>query len=251
MSQMKLTGHRVLVTGGSSGIGLALAKAFLARGNQVTVCGRNAEALERAAQEAPGLLTTRCDVSDEGDLIEMVEWSEANMGGLSVLVNNAGIQLNYDFAQTQAGTAVRHIDSEIGTNLAGLMKASALFLPLLMQNEEAAIVNVSSGLALVPKKSAPVYCATKAAVHSFSKSLRWQLEDAGARVRVFEVLPPLVDTPMTAGRGAGKVSPGEVAQAVLRGMERDRWEMRVGKSHTLGLINRLFPPISERIMRNS
>ena len=248
---MDITNHRVLVTGGSAGIGLAIAREFLARGNQVAICGRRDDALQHAAHANPGLVPIRCDVGNRADLKNLLVAVSEQMGGLSVLVNNAGVQYNYDFHGEPWISLIERIDAEIAINLLGVARTTALFLPLLQREPRAAIVNVSSGLAIVPKKSAPIYCATKAAVHSFSKSLRWQMEDSGSQVKVFEVLPPLVDTAMTAGRGTGKLSPQQVATAVMRGLEADRPEISIGKTRVLRAVNRILPPLADRIMRNA
>jgi uncharacterized oxidoreductase len=119
----------------------------------------------------------------------------------NVLINNAGIQLNYHFTEEQH--LLNKIDQEINTNFIAPLKLISILLPTLKVNDNAAIVNVTSGLGLVPKKQAPVYCGTKAGLHIFTKSLRYQLQ----HVKVFELISPLVDTPMTAGRGKGKITP--------------------------------------------
>jgi uncharacterized oxidoreductase len=248
---VRLAGHAVLVTGGSTGIGFALASALAARGNRVAICGRRPEALASAVAAVPALVPLRCDLADPGQVRQLPEQVREQLGGLSLLVNNAGIQLNYDFSREPASEILSKVDAELAVNLAGLAKVTALLLPDLRRAGHAAIVNVSSGLGLVPKKSAPIYCATKAAVHLFSKSLRWQLEDAGWNVRVFEVLPPLADTAMTEGRGSGKLRPEEVAEAALRGMTADRWEIAVGKVRLLRLLSRLAPGLAERILRDA
>ncbi|MBI5070853.1 MAG: SDR family oxidoreductase [Deltaproteobacteria bacterium] len=248
---MKLTGHRVLVTGGTSGIGLALARALLQRGNRVAVCGRRQAALDRATASAPGLLAFPFDLADEATLARLPGEVESRLGGLSLLVNNAGVQHLCDFTRDPTEELLRRIDEEIAVNLAGLARVTAVLLPLLRRAPGAALLNVSSGLGLVPKRSAPVYCATKAGVHLFTRALRWQLQDAGAGVEVFELLPPLVDTPMTEGRGKGKLSPEEVAEAALRGMAAGREEIRVGKVRLLAALNRLAPRLAERALRNA
>jgi short-subunit dehydrogenase involved in D-alanine esterification of teichoic acids len=115
------------------------------------------------------------------------------------------------------------------------------------QGREAAIVNVSSGLALAPKASAPTYCASKAGLHSYTKALRYQLETSG--VRVFETLPPLVDTDMTRGRGTGKISADELAREFWSDWRANRYEMRIGKTKLLALVQRLAPALADRIMR--
>jgi uncharacterized oxidoreductase len=137
-------------------------------------------------------------------------------------------------------------------NFTGLVKLTTYCLPALKKAPEAAIVNISSGLAIVPKASAPIYCATKAAVHSFSKALRYQCEDTCPSVRVFEVLPPMVETAMTSGRGRprDKITPEQVVAETLSGMRRDRHEINVGKTRLLYWVNRLVPQVAEKILRN-
>ena len=124
-------------------------------------------------------------------------------------------------------------------------KLITLLLPVLNAHSNAAIVNVSSGLGLVPKMSAPVYCGTKAGIHIFTKSLRYQLD----KIKVFEVLPPLVATDMTAGRGKGKISPEQLVDEFIRGFAKDKLEMNIGKVKLLKRINRLVPRLAEKIMK--
>ena len=236
---MKPTGHVVLVTGGATGIGFALAKKFHTAGNRVILVGRSGSTLARAAAALPGALTRIADISIASDRACLVsEFPE-----ITVLVNNAGIQINTPIIELAPET----IEYEHNVNFLAQVLLSRAFLPNLIQHESAAIVNVTSGLALVPKEVAAMYCASKAALHSFSKALRWQLEDTS--VRVFEVLPPLVDTAMTAGRGKGKITPAQLAQAFWQGFQNDRFEMLIGKTKLLYIINRLLPSVADKIMR--
>ena len=149
-----------------------------------------------------------------------------------------------DVAQIQAATSL-----ELALNLEAPIALSAGLLPLLARQPEAAIVNVTTGLALAPKQSAPVYCATKAALRSFTRSLRYQVETSAPHVRVQEVIPPLVDTRMTAGRGTGKVSPSAVAEALVTAIERGTDECYVGKSRLLRLVMRVAPGVGYRILK--
>ena len=128
------------------------------------------------------------------------------------------------------------------------MKLTDQLLPLFMKREVAAIVNISSALAVVPKQSAPIYCATKAAIRNFSKALRYQLEKTP--IKVFEIIPTLVDTEMTKGRGKNKVSPDFLAAEVLRAIETDKYEIPIGKTRILFLLHRFVPTIAQRIARN-
>ncbi len=246
---MQLQGHSVLITGGSEGIGFAFARAFLNRGNQVTICGRRAERLAIAAGELPGVHTVTADVSVEGDLRNLVDAALEHMGRLSVLVNNAGVQFQDRYGDMDPNIILEHVDAEIGANLTGLVKLTALSLPHLAKHDQAAIVNISSILALAPKQSAPVYCATKAAVRFFTKALRYQLEERLPGIRVFEVLPPLVKTSMTAGRGHKGMKPAKVADEVLRAMEAERFDIAVGKTKAVKRVQRVFPSLVERVTR--
>ena len=248
---MKLEGHRVLITGGSAGIGLALAEDFLAAGCRVAVCGRDPERLAAAEQKLPGLVTLQGDVAEDDDIARLAAGAEERLEGLSILVNNAGIQFQTLFPDDPLEEIMTRVEREIAVNFTGLVKLTATCLPALARADEAAVVSVSSGLALVPKKSAPIYCATKAAVHSFSKALRFQLEDHRPSIRVFEVLPPMVDTQMTAGRGSPgqKITTAQVAKETLDGMRRDRYEINVAKVKLLKWVKRLAPGVAERILR--
>jgi uncharacterized oxidoreductase len=252
---MKLSEQTVLITGGGSGVGRALAKAFHQRGNQVIICGRNAEKLQQTAKEIPGISAFPCDITNAEQIELLIEKLQQNFSGLSVLINNAAVQFNYDFLVAPPETLKANITHEININFTSQIQLLARCLPLLQANPLSAIVNISSGLALTPKKSAPIYCATKAALHSFTRSLRWQFEDAAnagkSKILLFEALLPLVDTPMTEGRGSGKISPDQAAQEILHGMERDHFEIRVGKTKLLAAVNRILPQLSEKILRNS
>jgi uncharacterized oxidoreductase len=190
---MELSGNTVLVTGGASGIGLALASRFLAAGSQVIVCGRREAALRAAAEAHPGLVTRVCDVAREDDRAALIAWATSEFPALDVLVNNAGVQRRFRLAEPEPWAETRQ---EIAINLDAPVHLTLLLLPQLRARPRAAVVNVTSGLAFVPMASAPVYCATKAALHSFTLSLRHQLADSA--VRVVEIIPPAVNTDLGA-----------------------------------------------------
>ncbi len=181
--------NTVLITGGTSGIGLALAKRFLKESNRVIITGRSQERLARVQAELPEAMVQCADLNDPQTLEQLA----GCCADVNILINNAGIQLNYEFADQSMPTHA--IESELQTNLLGPLLLIKLMLPNLLARESAAIVNVSSGLGIVPKQSAPVYCASKAGLHVFTKALRWQLENT--YIKVFEIIPPLVDTPMS------------------------------------------------------
>ena len=242
---MKNSGNTILITGGNSGIGLALARKLSEMGNTIVVVGRSQEKLEKARGTVPGLRTIQCDLSARNQLDELVLQVEQAFPSLNILINNAGIQYNY--AWQEEPHLIDKISGEFHVNLLAPALLSAQLLPILARQEHAAIVNVTSTLAWVPKESAPVYCAGKAALHSLTKSLRWQLE--GTSVRVAEVVPPLVDTAMTSGRGKGKIQPEELAEVFAERFFKGDELITAGKTRLLMLINRLAPALAEKIMR--
>jgi uncharacterized oxidoreductase len=239
---MKTTENIVLITGGTSGIGLALAKKFLDEGNEVIVTGTNAGKAEDVKKQLPNITIKLTDIRDRVALDRLI----VKYPNVNVLINNVGIQYNYEFADSTILSA--QIDDELDINLITPLYLTKQFLPQLLQKKSAAIINVSSGLAIVPKQSAAIYCASKAALHSFSRSLRWQLEETS--VKVFEIIPPIVDTPMTAGRGKGKISPEVLVAEFWTNFARDRYEMQIGKTKLLVILDRIMPTLAERFIRS-
>ena len=236
---MKPDGHVVLITGGATGIGFALAAKFLAMGNRVVVVGRREAALQKAKQLLPEISTCVADVSIGSDRERLV----ALYPDITVLVNNASVQVYKPIAESTP----QEIEQEISINFTAPILLSLAFLPWLQSRESAAIINITSGLALVPKQATAIYCATKAALHSTSKSLRWQLE--GSSVKVFEVLPPFVETAMTSHRGGGGLKPEQLVDAFWRGFAADRYEMLIGSTKLLKLINRVSETLAQRLVR--
>jgi uncharacterized oxidoreductase len=235
------THNTVLITGGTSGIGFALAQRFLRQGNTVIVTGTNVQKAEAVKHQFPAMTIELADMRDRQALEKLVH----RYPDVNILVNNAGIQYNYDFANSAID--IEQIEVELDINLLSPLYLTKLLLPQLLNHPTAAIINVSSGLGIVPKQSAPIYCASKAALHSFTKALRWQLEKTS--VRVFEIIPPIVDTAMTQGRGRGKITPEALVEEFWRDFSQDRFEMRIGKTKLLFALQRLMPSLAERIMR--
>ncbi|QJD85533.1 SDR family oxidoreductase [Cohnella herbarum] len=244
---MKLSGQTVLITGGASGIGLALTERFVQNGNRVIVIGRNADKLERLKIEYPSLTVYRCDLAVRDQFEDLIQRICDEHPDLNVIINNAGIQHNYSFIDPPSSS--NRIAEEITVNLTSPIELLSRLIPLLMSHKEAAIVNVSSGLGLVPKKSAPVYCATKAGLHIFTKALRYQLENTN--IKVFEIIPPIVDTDMTRGRGQNKISPDQLVVQFLAHYRRNRLVVPIGKVKLLLLIQRWWPTLADKILKNS
>ncbi|MBA2811472.1 SDR family NAD(P)-dependent oxidoreductase [Streptomyces sp. KM273126] len=188
---MNLTGNTVLITGGTSGIGLGLAVRLHEAGNKVIVAGWRKELLDRIVVEHPGIEALALDVTDPASIAHAAETVKANHPELNVLVNNAGIMLREDVLNP---ADLQIAEDHVTVNLLGTLRMTYAFLPLLIGKVDAAVMNVSSALAFVPLPITPTYNATKAALHSFSDSLRVQLADRG--VQVIEVAPPGVRTTM-------------------------------------------------------
>jgi uncharacterized oxidoreductase len=199
LSSMKITGNTILITGGTSGIGLAFATAFLRLGNKVIICGRRENRLAEIESQHKGIVTRKSDVANSHDRTALADWVISNHPEVNVLINNAGVQLLTDL--TKPVDMVR-VSSEIETNFVAPIHLSSLFTQHFASKAEAAIINISSGLAFVPLAFMPVYCATKAAIHSLSLSLRYQLKQTS--VKVFEIAPPAVDTELGSDRRADK-----------------------------------------------
>ncbi|CQR51564.1 SDR family oxidoreductase [Paenibacillus riograndensis] len=226
---MMLSGNTILITGGSTGIGLAFAERFIQAGNQVIVCGRHEDVLRNAQDKFPGLITRVCDLNVESERIAMFDWVTANYPEVNVLVNNAGTQQRFNVLKVDAKHNWSYFNQEITTNLDAPFHLSLLFAPFFAEKEKAAIINVTSGLAFTPFAIAPIYSATKAALHSFTMSLRHQLSETS--VEVIEVAPPAVNTELG---GAGLHTHGEpldaFADGIFRGLEEGKQEIGYGTS---------------------
>ncbi len=244
---MKVSGNTVLITGGATGIGLALAEALVAKGNTVAICGRRWAKLLAAKRNIPQLQVKVCDVSRTASRYSLLQWLEKRLPSLNILVNNAGIQRAVNFLKGPRDLPLA--DEELATNLAAPIHLAALLIPVLEKQTEAAIVNISSGLGFTPLAQVPVYCATKAAIHSLSLSLRYQLRST--RVRVFEIAPPIVPTELGGRRRRPDendytMSAKAVAQGVVTALESDAYEVALGAAANLyEQRDRLFDVIND------
>jgi uncharacterized oxidoreductase len=238
---MNLIGANIFVTGGGSGIGLSLVRALAARGAQVVTCGRRADRLGEARASVPGLRTFVADLSTAAGVAQAVAALETEMPDLDVLVNNAGAMRVLDL--TTPGDAVAD-ERELFTNLTAPVLLARALLPHLLGRSRAAVVNITSGAALVPMPAAPLYSAAKAGLRSFTRSLRRQL--SASNVLVVEVEPPLVDTEMRqslagTGRSMKRMSAETCAERIVEGLERDRTELLLGDNALLRWADRLVP----------
>jgi len=199
---MKLTDNTILITGGGSGIGRGLAEAFMALGNKVIITGRRKQALDETTKANPGMIPLTLDVEDPEAICTFAAKITADYPTLNVLINNAGImRLENLLAQTDLADA----QAIINTNLLGPIRLTAALLPRLMMQSHSTIMNVTSGLAFVPLAPTPTYCATKAALHSYTQSLRYQLR--GTQTQVLELIPPYVATHLLNGASDPRAMP--------------------------------------------
>jgi uncharacterized oxidoreductase len=200
---MKVTGNTILITGGGSGIGRGLAEQFHVLGNQVIIAGRRRQALEETAARNAGMRFLSLDVGDADSVAAATEKLAKEYPSLNVLVNNAGIMRAENLHAQQSDLA--DAEDMVRTNLLGPIRLTAALLPQLRQQAYSAVMNVSSGLAFVPLAFTPTYCATKAAIHSYTQSLRYQLK--GTSTEVLELIPPYVATELLNGADDPRAMP--------------------------------------------
>ncbi len=240
---MELTKNTILITGGTSGIGFELAKQLLALGNTVIVTGRDSDRLEKTKNLLPAIHTIQSDVSDLEAIQKLFRTVSTKFPDVNILINNAGIMKMINLHE--AGP-IEKVTEEIETNLNGPIRMVQTFLEHLKQKPNAAIVNVSSGLAFVPLPVSPVYCATKAGLHSYTLSLRVQLKNTS--VKVFELAPPATATELLKGsmnsedmKDISVMTVQDMVNVAIRGLQNDQFEIRPGQSNQLKFMSRLAP----------
>jgi len=243
---MNLSGNTILITGGTSGIGLAFAEQFLLSGSKVIICGRRKDRLQQIKERFSDIVTVPCDISHPEDRRSLFNQVVQEHPETNVLINNAGVQL---VANLTREVDLERIHSEIEINLVAPIHLASLFADHLSARAQPAIINISSGLAFVPIAFMPVYCATKAAVHSITLSLRHQLKSKS--VKVFEIIPPAVDTELGHDRRADKslthggMPVSEFIKAAMEALELDQQEIAVGQAVGLrGKREELFDRIN-------
>lgn len=246
---MELRNNTILITGGTSGIGIELARQLIARGNTVVVTGRDAGRLEKAKQTLPQVHTIQSDASKTDHIASLFEQVMRDFPAMNMLINNAGIMRTINLNKPQGSD---DLTSEIETNLNGPIRMNEKFLPHLKSKPTAAIVNVTSGLAFVPLPTSPIYCATKAALHSYTLSLRVQLKRSN--VRVFELAPPATETPLLSDmtpeerKGISIMKVEDMVLVAMKGIEADKLEIRPGQSNQLKMLNRIAPGFIHKML---
>ena len=236
---MELRGKLALVTGGSDGIGREIALQLQGAGAEVIVTGRSAEKLR--AMAALGFGTIAGDLSTPLGVDTIVDGVAGKP--LALLVNNAGVGSEYELDRPETLDNAAHC---IRTNLDAPIALCTRLLPVLRAQPEAAIVNVTSGLAIAPRAGGSVYCATKAGLRSYTQAIRHALKDSN--VRVIEALPPVVETNMTAGRAGKKMNAHDCAAEIVRGIRTGKREVNAGMVKLLQLVHSISPALARRIM---
>lgn len=238
---MNLAGKTALVTGGTDGIGAQLIRQLRVLGATVLTQGRSAERI--AATRSEGFEVIEADLANKAGVDQLI----ASVAGrtIDILVNNAGTGADHDFREAELPD-ITQADASIFLNLNAPIHLITALMPQLKSRTEAMIVNVTSGLAIAPRAGGPVYCATKAGLRSYTQALRAQLADT--RIHVLEVLPPVVETKMTAGRDSTKMPAEECARQIVSAMQRDADEANVGIVKVLQIANSISPALTRKIM---
>ncbi|RAW03512.1 SDR family oxidoreductase [Pseudochryseolinea flava] len=235
---MKLHKQTILITGGSSGIGLELAKQLVAKQNNVIICGRSSERLSQAKAEIGNVHTFTCDVSQARDRIELMAWISAYHPACNMLVNNAAIVHRTNFCDDPE--MLEKAEREINTNLFAPIALTKMFLAFRDNKPSTAIVNITTGLVYAPRAVYPIYNATKAGLHAFTQVLRHQ--NAELPLKIIEVMMPVVNTPWHQGHAPKiAITPAKAVREMITGIEKGKQEIKVGAVKLLYILARIAP----------
>lgn len=241
---MQLKGKTVLITGGSSGIGLESIKHFLAEGMKVIICGRNGEKLQQAKSKFPSIATISCDITKEED-VNLLYQLVTSSGSIDILYQNAGVVNVHSLSEQ---TATDFAAKEIETNYLAAVRLTSIFLTELAKRKEAAIVFTTSAVAYLPAAFVPTYSASKAALHSYVLSLRYQISQTNKKMKVVELIPPTVDTEATRNFISQKISVAQVAKELISGLRNDKETIHVSIAKTFYFLQRFLPSIAFKIV---
>lgn len=240
---MKTTGNTIFISGGSAGIGLAIAKKLSAAGNKIIINGRSEKRLEDALKELENTIAIQGDLSLEADRVRIVKELTTNYPDVNIIINNAGAAFMNDLSDP-GNNAAEKAYQEINTNYISVIHFTSLLTPQLLKQEEAAIINVSSIAAYRSNKYLPTYSASKAALHSYTQGLRDTFAE-NEKLNVYEVYPPLVNTEFSAEiGGANGIAPSEVADELFAALEKNQFEVPVGDTKK---IHSLVDPITAQV----
>jgi uncharacterized oxidoreductase len=240
---MNIEGKTILITGGASGIGLEAAKQFLANGAKVLITARNQQKLYAAKELYPQLIALKSDVANADDALLLYNQIE-ELGGIDILYNNAGVGVQPLNLGVVSDKHLEGATYEMDVNYLGVIRLNNLFIEMLKSRKEAAIINTTSILSIVPSLVEATYSASKTALAFYTKSLREHLQILNSTVKVFELLPPLVDTEMVADRAEKKISTEILVKGLIAGLRKDQYTIRVGDTKLIYILNRFFPKLT-------
>ncbi|MDF2931629.1 MAG: teichoic and lipoteichoic acid D-alanine esterification [Chryseobacterium sp.] len=237
---MKLKGKTILITGGASGIGLEAAKQFLALGAKVIITGRNQAKLDAVRKSFPSITAIQSDAGKESDAQSLFNRIK-ELGGIDILYNNAGVLVPPSNLGIPNNKHVEGAAYEMEVNYLGVIRLNNLFLDMLKSRDESAIINTTSILSMTPSLIEATYSSSKTALAFYTTSLREHLKIIESKVKIFELIPPLVATEMTAERKDKKISSEEMVKGLINGLSKDHYIIRVGDAKIFNMVNRFFP----------
>lgn len=240
---MDLKNKTILITGGGSGIGLEAARQFLQVGAKVIITGRNKSKLDDARRLYPTLIAIQSDASKEDDANDLYKQVEG-LDGIDILYHNAGVGVPPLNLGVPNNNHLKGAIYEMEVNYFGVIRLNNLFMDMLKSRKEAAIIHTTSILSIVPSVIEATYSSSKTALAFYVQSLRKHLQIINSGLKIFELLPPLVDTDMVADRDDKKISPDRLISGLINGLEKDRYTVRIGDSNLIYLLNRLLPKVA-------
>lgn len=246
---MELKNKTVLITGGTAGIGLEAVKQFLKEGSKVIITGRDQIRLDKIKQQFPTIVIIKSDVANEVDAISLFQQVE-KLGGIDILYNNAGVLKLSSNLGIKSDSHLADAQYEMDVNYFGVIRLNNLFIEMLKSKKEGAIINTTSLLAYVPSVNEATYSASKVALRFYTETLRKHLEVIKSNVKIFELLPPVVNTEMTATRKDKKLTPEKLVKALINSLKKNQFTIRVGDTKVLYLVNRLLPKIAFGIVNS-
>jgi uncharacterized oxidoreductase len=246
---MDLKNKTILITGGNAGIGLEAARQFLGMGLKVIITGRNQDKIDTAKKMYPNLITIKSDAANAEDALSLYN-KVKELGGIDILYNNAGVLRVSSNLGMQNNSHLTDAEYEMNINYYGVVRLNNLFIEMLKSRKESAIINTTSLLAYVPSVNEATYSASKVALHFYTETLRKHLEVIESNVKVFELLPPVVKTEMTVTRNDKKLTPEVLVKALIIGLKKNHFTIRVGDTKLIYIINRLMPKLAFRLVNS-